>query len=50
MTAAGEQLAYAIERLMKAGARDASCFPIFMKKNPSCVDASGAVPGGQGFP
>lgn len=29
----GEQLAYAIERLMKAGARDASCFPIFMKKN-----------------
>lgn len=28
----GEQLGYAIERLMKAGALDASCFPIFMKK------------------
>lgn len=28
----GEQLGYAIECLMKAGALDASCFPIFMKK------------------
>lgn len=28
----GEQLGYAIDRLMKAGALDASCFPIFMKK------------------
>lgn len=28
----GEQLGYAIGRLMKAGALDASCFPIFMKK------------------
>lgn len=28
----GEQLAFAIERLMEAGARDASCFPICMKK------------------
>lgn len=29
----GEQLGYAIECLMKAGALDASCFPIYMKKN-----------------
>lgn len=29
----GEQLGYTIDRLMKAGALDASCFPIFMKKN-----------------
>lgn len=29
----GEQLGRAIERLMEAGALDASCFPIFMKKN-----------------
>lgn len=28
----GEQLGYAIECLMKAGALDASCFPIYMKK------------------
>lgn len=28
----GEQLGYAIERLMEAGALDASCFPIYMKK------------------
>lgn len=29
----GEQLGYAIECLMRAGALDASCFPIYMKKN-----------------
>ncbi|MDO5422666.1 MAG: nickel pincer cofactor biosynthesis protein LarC [Eubacteriales bacterium] len=29
----GEQLAYTIECLMQAGARDASCLPLFMKKN-----------------
>lgn len=29
----GEQLGYAIECLMKAGALDASCFPIYMKKH-----------------
>ena len=29
----GEQLGYVIECLMKAGALDASCFPIYMKKN-----------------
>lgn len=31
--ASGEQLGYAIELLMKAGARDASAMPILMKKN-----------------
>ncbi|MDY3918376.1 MAG: nickel pincer cofactor biosynthesis protein LarC [Candidatus Limivivens sp.] len=29
----GEQLAYTMECLMETGARDASCFPVFMKKN-----------------
>ena len=29
----GEQLGYAIECLMKAGALDASCFPVYMKKH-----------------
>lgn len=29
----GEQLGYVIENLMAAGARDASCFPIYMKKH-----------------
>lgn len=29
----GEQLGYAIERLMEAGALDASCFPVYMKKH-----------------
>lgn len=28
----GEQLGYVIENLMSAGARDASCFPLYMKK------------------
>jgi len=29
----GEQLGYVIEHLLAAGAKDASCFPIFMKKH-----------------
>lgn len=29
----GEQIGYAIECLMKEGALDASCFPVYMKKN-----------------